>query len=221
MEVGATGEDHFVFGHPRGQEHHDNRSRPSHTAGLRWCPGSRGNCGYRRSRARRDLHTRALRLGRNDRHPSDITSPWALGNRGSPRYIRRPELHAAHPDNAGQLLRADRLWRWPGRLGDSAYRGRLVPLTARRFRMSQPVVGPGVSLTDAQWARIEPLLPDRTPKRGGRWHDHREVLDAIAFKSRTATEWAHLPEKYGNWRGVFNRPRMGPSTARGSGCSLP
>ncbi|RMI26252.1 hypothetical protein EBN88_29845, partial [Streptomyces triticirhizae] len=26
-------------------------------------------------------------------------------------------------------------------------------------------------LTDAQWARIEPLLPDRTPKRGGRWRD--------------------------------------------------
>ncbi|WTJ08188.1 transposase [Streptomyces lydicus] len=35
-------------------------------------------------------------------------------------------------------------------------------------------------LTDAQWARIEPLLPDRTPKRGGRWRDHREVIDAIA-----------------------------------------
>ncbi|WP_394816267.1 hypothetical protein [Streptomyces mooreae] len=33
-----------------------------------------------------------------------------------------------------------------------------------------------------QWARIEPLLPDRTPKRGGRWRDHREVIDAIAFK---------------------------------------
>ncbi|MFF3817929.1 transposase [Streptomyces bluensis] len=34
---------------------------------------------------------------------------------------------------------------------------------------------------DAQWARIEPLLPDRTPKRGGRWRDHREVIDAIAY----------------------------------------
>ncbi|MGA5114920.1 RNA-binding domain-containing protein, partial [Streptomyces pseudogriseolus] len=31
---------------------------------------------------------------------------------------------------------------------------------ARRFRLDQLVVGPGVPLTDAQWARIEPLLPD-------------------------------------------------------------
>ncbi|WP_436849557.1 IS5 family transposase [Streptomyces avermitilis] len=70
------------------------------------------------------------------------------------------------------------------------------------------VVGPGVPLTDAQWVRIEPLLPDRTPKRGGRWRDHREVIDAIAFKFQTGTQWVHLPEKYGNWRGVYNRLRM-------------
>ncbi|MEU4189947.1 transposase [Streptomyces griseoluteus] len=83
-----------------------------------------------------------------------------------------------------------------------------VPATARRFRLDQWVVGPGVPLTDAQWARIEPLLPDRTPKRGGRWRDHREVIDAIAFKFQTVTQWVHLPEKYGNWRGVYNRLRM-------------
>lgn len=78
----------------------------------------------------------------------------------------------------------------------------------RRFRLDQSVVGPGVPLTDAQWARIEPLLPDRTPKRGGRWRDHREVIDAIAFKFQTGTQWVHLPGKYGNWRGVYNRLRM-------------
>ncbi|MDV5143978.1 IS5 family transposase [Streptomyces sp. SBC-4] len=63
-------------------------------------------------------------------------------------------------------------------------------------------------LTDAQWARIEPLLPDRTPRRGGRWRDHREVIDAIAWKFQTGSQWVHLPEKYGNWRGVYNRLRM-------------
>ncbi|MFF7290879.1 transposase, partial [Streptomyces griseorubiginosus] len=80
--------------------------------------------------------------------------------------------------------------------------------SARQFRLDQSVVGPGVPLTDAQWARIEPLLPDRTPKRGGRWRDHREVIDAIAFKFQTGTQWVHLPERYGNWRGVYNRLRM-------------
>ncbi|KOT92556.1 transposase [Streptomyces sp. NRRL F-4711] len=52
------------------------------------------------------------------------------------------------------------------------------------------------------------MLPDRTPKRGGRWRDHREVIDAIAYKFQTGTQWVHLPEKYGNWRGVYNRLRM-------------
>ncbi|MGE9697857.1 MULTISPECIES: IS5 family transposase [unclassified Streptomyces] len=69
------------------------------------------------------------------------------------------------------------------------------------------MVGPGVSLTDAQWARIEPLLPDRTPRRGGRWRDHRQVIDAIAFKYRTGTPWMDLPEHFGSWKGVHNRLR--------------
>ncbi|MBL3668972.1 transposase [Streptomyces sp. M2CJ-2] len=83
---------------------------------------------------------------------------------------------------------------------DSALRdAQVAPARGRRFRLDQPVVGPGVSLTAAQWARIEPLLPDRPPKRGGRWRDHREVVTpAAAFKFRTGTQRVHLPEKYGN-----------------------
>ncbi|MFD0122590.1 transposase [Streptomyces virginiae] len=62
-------------------------------------------------------------------------------------------------------------------------------------------------MTDAQWARIEPLLPERTPKRGGRWRDHRQVIDAIAFKYRTSTPWMDLPEHFGSWKGAHNRLR--------------
>ncbi|MFD3441885.1 IS5 family transposase [Streptomyces sp. NPDC058685] len=64
-----------------------------------------------------------------------------------------------------------------------------------------------VPLTDAQWARIEPLLPDRTPRRGGRWRDHRQVIDAIAWKFRTGSQWVHLPAEYGSWKGVYTRLR--------------
>lgn len=64
-----------------------------------------------------------------------------------------------------------------------------------------------MSLTGAQWARIEPLLPDRTPKRGGRWRDHRQVIDAIAFKYPTGTPWMDLPEHFGSWKGAHNRLR--------------
>lgn len=69
------------------------------------------------------------------------------------------------------------------------------------------VVRWGMSLSDAQWARIEPLLPDRTPRRGGRWRDHRQVIDAIAFKYRTGIPWVDLPERFGSWKGVHNRLR--------------
>ncbi|MFJ6836170.1 IS5 family transposase [Streptomyces sp. NPDC091209] len=62
-------------------------------------------------------------------------------------------------------------------------------------------------LTDAQWARIEPLLPDRTPKRGGRWRDHRQVIDAIAWKFQTGSQWIQLPREYGSWKGVDTRLR--------------
>ncbi|MET7785010.1 transposase [Streptomyces sp. NPDC005388] len=73
-------------------------------------------------------------------------------------------------------------------------------------------------LTDAQWARIEPLLPDRTPRRCGRWRDHREVIDAIAWKFQTGSQWIHLPEKYGNWQASTTGYGCGPSMAPGSGC---
>ncbi|MFF3088808.1 IS5 family transposase [Streptomyces nojiriensis] len=65
-----------------------------------------------------------------------------------------------------------------------------------------------MSLTDVQWARIEPLLPDRAPRRGGRWRDHRQVIDAIAFKYRTGTPWMDLPERFGSWKGAHSRLRM-------------
>ncbi|WP_420803273.1 transposase [Streptomyces spiramyceticus] len=32
--------------------------------------------------------------------------------------------------------------------------------------------------------------------------DRREVIDAIAWKFPTGSQWVHLPEKYGNWRAI-------------------
>ncbi|MFE2275598.1 IS5 family transposase [Streptomyces lavendulae] len=65
----------------------------------------------------------------------------------------------------------------------------------------------GWSLTDVQWARSEPLLPDRTPRRGGRWRDHRQVINAIAWKYRTGSPWEALPSELGSWKGACNRLR--------------
>lgn len=52
------------------------------------------------------------------------------------------------------------------------------------------------------------MLPGRSPRgRGGRWRDHRQVLDAIAFKYPTGTPWVDLPEYFGSWKDVHNRLR--------------
>ncbi|WP_412566144.1 transposase [Streptomyces nojiriensis] len=40
--------------------------------------------------------------------------------------------------------------------------------------------------------------------RGGRWRDHRQVIDAIAFKYRTGTPWMDLPEQFGSWKDVHS-----------------
>jgi transposase len=67
------------------------------------------------------------------------------------------------------------------------------------------VVGRG-ELTDKAWARIEPLLPP-TGRRGGRWRDHRQVLNAILWKLRTGAPWRDLPERYGPWKTAHERLR--------------
>lgn len=62
-------------------------------------------------------------------------------------------------------------------------------------------------LTDEEWARLEPLLPDREPRRGGRWADHRTVLNAVFWRTRTGSPWRDLPGEYGCWKTVYNRHR--------------
>lgn len=52
---------------------------------------------------------------------------------------------------------------------------------------------------------LEPLLPDRTPRRGGQWRDHRDVLEAIAWRYRTGSPWRDLPAEFGPWQSVYDR----------------
>jgi transposase len=62
-------------------------------------------------------------------------------------------------------------------------------------------------LTDVEWGRLEPLLPDRTPRRGGRWTDHRVVINGVLWRTRTGSPWRDLPASYGNWKTVYSRHR--------------
>jgi transposase len=60
-------------------------------------------------------------------------------------------------------------------------------------------------LTDDEWARLEPLLPARGPRRGGRWADHRTVIFGVFWRTRTGSPWRDVPGEYGNWKTVYNR----------------
>src|SRR4029434_6890791 len=60
-------------------------------------------------------------------------------------------------------------------------------------------------LTDQEWERLAPLLPVMTPQRGGRWRDHRQVLNGILFRVRTGVPWRDLPARYGPWETVYKR----------------
>ena len=60
-------------------------------------------------------------------------------------------------------------------------------------------------ISDEAWEWIEPLLPDRTPQRGGRWRDHRSMLEAMVWRFRVGAPWRDLPERYGPWQTVYDR----------------
>jgi transposase len=61
-------------------------------------------------------------------------------------------------------------------------------------------------LMDAEWERLAPLLPE-DPRQGGRWRDHRMVINGVFFRARAGICWRDLPPVYGNWKTVYNRHR--------------
>lgn len=62
-------------------------------------------------------------------------------------------------------------------------------------------------LTDAQWARILPLLPTSEGKRGKRLHDHRPLVEGIIDRYRTGIAWRDVPAEFGPWQTVWKRHR--------------
>jgi len=58
-------------------------------------------------------------------------------------------------------------------------------------------------LTDAEWKRIEALLPTRPgpPSRRG----DRDFINAVIWRVKTGVPWRDLPERFGVWKTVYNR----------------
>ena len=60
-------------------------------------------------------------------------------------------------------------------------------------------------LTDAAWRRLAPLLPPQRPRTGRPARDHRTMIDAMLWLSKTGVPWRDLPERYGPWQTVATR----------------
>src|SRR3954451_9673050 len=94
-----------------------------------------------------------------------------LGARGSPHHHTRS--HGNRPTRACLQRVAD--WGSPAHVGEM-----------RRL-----------DVTDAQWQRLEPLLPPEKPRTGRPNHDHRRVVSGMLWIHRTGAPWRDLPERYG------------------------
>ncbi|WP_406257380.1 IS5 family transposase [Streptomyces chartreusis] len=61
-------------------------------------------------------------------------------------------------------------------------------------------------LTNAEWDRLKSFLPPGGA-RGGRWSDHRRVINGVLYRVRTGVQWRDLPERFGPWETVYKRHR--------------
>jgi transposase len=60
-------------------------------------------------------------------------------------------------------------------------------------------------LTDAQWARVESLVPPNG-RSGRHWRDHRGVIDGMLWVHASGASWRDLPEeKFGPWQTIYDR----------------
>jgi transposase len=55
-------------------------------------------------------------------------------------------------------------------------------------------------LTDAQWQRIEALLPGKAGDPGRTGRDNRLFVNGVLWVLRSGAHWHDLPERYGKWK---------------------
>ncbi len=67
---------------------------------------------------------------------------------------------------------------------------------------------PQGELTDAEWTRVQPLLPPQKPVTRRPRHDHRRVLSGILWVLRTASPWREMPAQLGKWETAYARYRL-------------
>lgn len=67
-------------------------------------------------------------------------------------------------------------------------------MSAKRYELSQ-----------AQWERIEPLLPGKAGDPGRTASDNRLFVNGVLWVLRSGAHWCDLPERYGRWKTAHKR----------------
>src|SRR5438876_80356 len=62
-------------------------------------------------------------------------------------------------------------------------------------------------LTDAQWAKMEPLCLGKPGDPGRSGNNNRLFVEAVLWIARTGSPWRDLPRAFGNWMTVYTRFR--------------
>ena len=60
-------------------------------------------------------------------------------------------------------------------------------------------------LTDAQWCRLEGLLPGRLGTVGRPAQNNRQFVNGVLWVLRSGMRWGDLPERYGPYKSVHKR----------------
>lgn len=60
------------------------------------------------------------------------------------------------------------------------------------------------ALSDAQWRRLQPLLPKQARGPAALRGD-RLFIEAVLYRLKTGAPWRDLPERFGPWKSVYNR----------------
>lgn len=60
-------------------------------------------------------------------------------------------------------------------------------------------------LSEAQWVRIEALLPGKLSDPGRSGADNRLFVNGVLWELRSGARWSDLPERYGKYKTVHKR----------------
>ncbi|TDD16495.1 transposase [Nonomuraea diastatica] len=72
-------------------------------------------------------------------------------------------------------------------------------------------------LTNAEWERLRPLLPEGGG-RGRRWNDHRTTIDGVLYRARTGVPWRICPSGSARGSRSTNGTAAGRPMAPGRCC---